>query len=148
MVDIGPKAVSVRSAIAQAIIKFPDEVIKDLDKSNELNTKKGPVFHTAIIAGTMATKKAAELIPFCHQLNLDNSKIRIFWESDNTVLITCEVKTTGKTGVEMEALTGASVAALTVYDMCKALTHHIIIKEVKLLEKRGGKSDINQTDAK
>lgn len=142
MVDVSDKAITSRKAIAQAIIQLPPEIIGNLDKNNEIVTKKGPVFQTAIIAGTMASKKTSELIPFCHQINLDNCSIKIAWDSDSEVVVTCEVKTTGKTGVEMEALTGASVAALTIYDMCKALSHHIIIQEVKLIGKLGGKSDI------
>jgi cyclic pyranopterin monophosphate synthase len=142
MVDVSGKSITSRKAIAQATIWFPPEITGDLDKNNEIVTKKGPVFQTAIIAGTMAAKKTSELIPFCHQINLDNCRIKIEWNSDSEVLVTCEVKTTGKTGVEMEALTGASVAALTIYDMCKALSHHIIIQEVRLIGKFGGKSDI------
>jgi cyclic pyranopterin phosphate synthase len=106
-----------------------------------LRTKKGPVFETAIIAGVMAAKRTHDLIPFCHPLPLEDCKIDIAWGAQNEVVIQCSVRATHKTGVEMEALTGASVAALTIYDMCKALTHGIEIRDVALLSKTGGKRD-------
>ena len=109
---------------------------------DEIQTKKGPVFQTAVIAGIQAVKKTAELIPMCHPLPIDGIKIDIKIISEDTITIVCSVEMEGKTGVEMEALTGASVSALTVYDMCKAISQKMIIKEIKLLEKRGGKSDI------
>ncbi len=109
-------------------------------KGDELITKKGPVFHTAIIAGVMAAKKTHELIPFCHPLALEDCSIRIRIKNTRAI-IDAEAVITSKTGVEMEALTAASVAALTIYDMCKALSHNIIIEEIKLMEKRGGKKD-------
>src|SRR5690606_20853965 len=100
-----------------------------------------PVFDTAIVAGVMAAKRTHELIPFCHPIALEDCRITIDWAGPNEVRIDCAVRATHKTGVEMEALTGATVAALTVYDMCKALTHGIEIREVALLEKSGGKRD-------
>ena len=139
MVDVSKKNDSKRTAIAQSIVYLPDEVLQHLTE-NALQTKKGSVMHTAIIAGVMGSKKTSELIPFCHQLNLTNCNIDISVDQNN-LKITCEATTIGKTGVEMEALTGASVAALTIYDMCKALSHDIVIKETKLLKKTGGKSD-------
>ena len=109
-------------------------------KGDELITKKGPVFQTAIIAGVMAAKKTHQLIPFCHPINLEDCKVKISVKKNKAVIET-EAVITSKTGVEMEALTAASVAALTVYDMCKALSHEIVIAEIKLMEKRGGKKD-------
>jgi cyclic pyranopterin phosphate synthase len=139
MVDVGDKAVTTRTAAARAIVVFPEDA---LVRSGEvLRTKKGPVFDTAIIAGVMAAKRTHELIPFCHPLALEDCRISIEWSGENEVVIECSVRATHKTGVEMEALTGATTAALTVYDMCKALTHGIAIREVVLLAKAGGKRD-------
>lgn len=142
MVDVGDKGITKRTARAQSVVVLPLEVVALLS-NNEIGTKKGPVFQTAIIAGTMAVKRTAELIPLCHPLPIDNCKININVNEQNEVIIECTVSMTGKTGVEMEALTGASVAALTIYDMCKSFSHNIVIKETKLLEKTGGKSDHN-----
>lgn len=140
MVDVGAKAVTKRTATAQTRVRFPSDVADAL-RSRSFNTAKGPVFQTAIIAGVMAAKRTHELIPFCHPLGIENCKVTIDMERDDAV-IHCAVSVHHKTGVEMEALTGASVAALTVYDMCKALSHDIVIAETRLVEKRGGKSDI------
>ncbi|HKU16297.1 MAG TPA: cyclic pyranopterin monophosphate synthase MoaC [Steroidobacteraceae bacterium] len=140
MVDVGEKAVTKRTATAMARVRFPREVAAAL-RSQQFNTSKGPVFHTAIIAGTMAAKRTHELIPFCHPLGIESCKLAIDMEGDEAV-VRCTVAVHHKTGVEMEALTGASVAALTIYDMCKALSHDIVIAETRLVEKRGGKSDI------
>ncbi|MEK7431908.1 MAG: cyclic pyranopterin monophosphate synthase MoaC [Cyanobacteriota bacterium] len=142
MVDVGDKLVTERTASARAIVLLPEEISK-LFYNNDIQSKKGPVFHTAIIAGTMGSKKTPDLIPFCHPIGLENCKITIILKN-NEVIIDCHTKVTSKTGVEMEALTGASIAALTVYDMCKAMSHNIIIKEIKLIEKKGGKSDFIQ----
>ena len=139
MVDVADKAVTARTAVAEARVLLPEEVAKSLAVAG-FATKKGPVFSTAIIAGTMAAKRTHELIPFCHPLALEKCRIDIE-NIGNEVVIRCEVGVHHKTGVEMEALTGASVAALTVYDMCKALSHDIRIEGTRLLEKRGGKSD-------
>ena len=111
------------------------------DRNAELRTRKGPVFDTAIVAGVMAAKRTHELIPFCHPLPIDSCKLAIDWGDEGELVIECAVRATHRTGVEMEALTGAAVAALTIYDMCKALTHGIRITEVVLLEKTGGKRD-------
>lgn len=140
MVDVGEKAVTKRTATAQTRVRFPAEVAEAL-RSKQFNTSKGPVFQTAIIAGTMAAKRTHELIPFCHPLGLENCKLAIDMDGDEAV-VQCTVSIHHKTGVEMEALTGASVAALTIYDMCKALSHDIVIAETRLIEKRGGKSDV------
>ena len=143
MVDVGGKAVTARTAVARSIVVLPPEVLAAVD-GDEIVTKKGPVFQTAIIAGTMAAKKTHELIPFCHPLGLEKCKFSIELQANGEVIIDCEVGLSYKTGVEMEALTGASIAALTIYDMCKALSHDIVIRETRLLSKTGGKSDIGQ----
>lgn len=140
MVDVSDKAVTKRTATAQSIVVLGDIVMQHLT-NGDIQTKKGPVFQTAIIAGTMAAKRTSELIPFCHPIGLENCKIRIDTNGADEAVIICTTTITAKTGVEMEALTGASVAALTIYDMCKALSHEIVIKETKLIEKTGGKSD-------
>ncbi len=143
MVDISEKKNSLRRAIARSIVALPAEVAKNLS-GNNIVTKKGSVFQTAIVAGIMAAKKTGELIPLCHPLGLDDCKIDINIDNEN-LIIDCTATTTGKTGVEMEALTGATMAALTVYDMCKSLSHDIVIKEIKLIEKTGGKNDFKRT---
>lgn len=145
MVDVGDKAVTTRTATARAIVVFPADARPDRDR--ELRTKKGPVFDTAIVAGVMAAKRTHDLIPFCHPLPIESIKLTIDWGSDGEILIQCTVRATHKTGVEMEALTGASVAALTIYDMCKALTHGIAIRELVLVEKTGGKRDYRAAQA-
>lgn len=140
LVDVGGKTPSRREATAQAMVSLPAEVLVHF-KDGEIGSKKGPVFQTAIIAGIMACKKTSELIPLCHPLPLDNCQVHIHLNEHQMVVIECRVTCHHKTGVEMEALTGASVAALTLYDMCKSFSHHIVISEIKLLEKTGGKSD-------
>lgn len=140
MVDVGGKDITVRTAIAESVVLLGEEIIA-LFKDDELHTKKGPVFQTAIIAGIMAAKKTHELIPMCHPLALDHCNIAITVIGKDKVNIIAEVKTTGKTGVEMEALTASSVAALTVYDMCKSISKSIVIQNTKLKKKTGGKSD-------
>lgn len=140
MVDVGDKLVTERTAIAQAIVQLPDDM-KPHIADGEIKTLKGPVFQTAIIAGIQGAKRTSELIPLCHQLNLNKVDIQIEVNDQLEVKITSLAKCSGKTGVEMEALTGASVAALTIYDMCKAFSHNIVIKETRLIKKTGGKSD-------
>ena len=142
MVNVSDKKITKRSAKARAVIS-PGSSIISMVKKNELITKKGPVFQTAIIAGVMGAKKTSELIPFCHPVSLEDCQVKITIVK-NQIIITTESITTGKTGVEMEALTAASVAALTVYDMCKALSHDIVIEEIKLMEKTGGKKDFKR----
>jgi len=139
MVDVGGKAVTRRTATARAVVEFPPDA--EVDRESALRTKKGPVFDTAIVAGVMAVKRTSELIPFCHPIPLEDCKIAIDWARDGTVEIRCTVSATHKTGVEMEALTGATTAALTIYDMCKALSHGIRIRDVALVSKTGGKRD-------
>lgn len=141
MVDVGGKDVTARSATAQALVRFPLEVARVL-REGGMRAKKGPVLDTAIIAGTMAAKRTHELIPFCHPLMIERCALSAEFVSDTELAIRCEVAVSHKTGVEMEALTGASVAALAVYDMCKALSHEIVIAEVRLLEKSGGKREV------
>jgi len=141
MVNVGDKKVTKRTATAKAIMFLGSEIISHFNEK-ELTTKKGPVFQTAIIAGIQAVKKTSELIPMCHPLLINGVDIDIDILNEEHIEIVCTVVIEGKTGVEMEALTGANIAALTVYDMCKAITQKMIIKEVKLIEKSGGKSDI------
>jgi cyclic pyranopterin phosphate synthase len=142
MVDVSGKRVTARTAHARALVRLP-EAVRAAVHDGDISTAKGAVFQTAIIAGTMAAKKTHELIPFCHPIGLDGCKIRIELTAEGDAQIDCETKVTHKTGVEMEALTGANVAALTVYDMCKALSHDIVIDRVHLVSKTGGKSDYN-----
>jgi cyclic pyranopterin phosphate synthase len=137
MVDVSGKAVTQRTAVAEARVHFPSEVAEALRKSG-LRSPKGAVFDTAIVAGVMGAKRTHDLIPFCHPLGLESCKIVIDLEEDDAV-IRCTVSVHHKTGVEMEALTGASIAALTVYDMCKALSHGIVIGDIRLISKDGGK---------
>jgi cyclic pyranopterin monophosphate synthase len=143
MVDVGDKKVTQRIAKAQSIVVLGAEIIQHFTEG-DIQTKKGPVFHTAIIAGTMAAKKTSDLIPLCHPLPIENCKIEISINEQNDVVVLCTASVTSKTGVEMEALMGASVAALTIYDMCKAFSHDIVIKETRLIEKTGGKSDFRR----
>lgn len=142
MVDVSEKKITKRIAKAQAVVFLGKDILSRM-KGDELITKKGPVFQTAIIAGVMGAKKTHELIPFCHPLGLEDCQIIITVKKEKVIIDSIAI-VSGKTGVEMEALTGASVAALTVYDMCKALSHNIIIEEVKLMEKTGGKKDFNR----
>ncbi len=143
MVDVSAKQVSHRTATARSIISMPPEVIEHFT-DGDIKSKKGSVFQTAIIAGIMGAKKTGELIPLCHPLGLDNCKVDIHINEQNEVVIDCTASITAKTGIELEALVGATVAALTVYDMCKALSHDIVIKETKLMEKTGGKRDFRR----
>jgi cyclic pyranopterin phosphate synthase len=144
MVDVSDKSATERHAHASGRVYLP-AVVMDAIEGNEIRTAKGPVFQTAIIAGTMGAKRTHELIPFCHPLGLESCKIDIALEGDAAV-INCRVRITDKTGVEMEALTGVSIAALTIYDMCKALSHDIVIGDIRLESKTGGKSDYGAPD--
>jgi cyclic pyranopterin phosphate synthase len=143
MVDVGDKAVTHRIATAEARLRMPRAVAEALRESGH-RTRKGPVFDTAIVAGVMAAKRTHELIPFCHPLPIDKCDVQIESGAGGLITIRCEVSVHHRTGVEMEALTGATVAALTVYDMCKALSHDIEILSVRLLEKTGGKRDFKR----
>ncbi len=144
MVDVSAKQPTHRTATAQSIVVLPDEVLQYL-VDGELQTKKGAVFQTAIIAGIMAAKKTGDLIPLCHPLGMDNCQVYIRLNEPNEVVIECTASITAKTGIEMEALVGASIAALTVYDMCKAMSHDIVVKETKLISKTGGKRDFKRS---
>jgi cyclic pyranopterin phosphate synthase len=138
MVDVSAKEITRRTARAQAIVHLGKEILSQL-RNDELVTKKGPVFQTAIIAGVMGAKQTSSLIPFCHSIGLDDCQIHIAVKKEK-VVIESEAVVNARTGVEMEALTAVTIAALTVYDMCKALSHEITIEEIRLLEKTGGKS--------
>ncbi len=140
MVNVGEKQISKRIARARAIVQLSDDIIAQIT-DNTLHTKKGTVFQTAIIAGIMAAKKTDQLIPLCHGLSLEKCDVTIKLNAENELIIESFASLHGKTGVEMEAMTAVSIAALTVYDMCKAFTHHIVIKEIRLIEKSGGKRD-------
>jgi cyclic pyranopterin phosphate synthase len=139
MVDVGGKTATRRTATAEARVRFPAAVAAAL-RANGLRSPKGPIFDTAIVAGVMGAKRTHELIPFCHPLGVESCRITIEMDGD-AALIECTVSVHHKTGVEMEALTGAGIAALTIYDMCKALSHDIVIGELRLLAKQGGKHD-------
>ena len=141
MVNVSDKKITKRTAIAKATMFLGEEIITHF-KNDELITKKGPVFQTAIIAGIQGVKKTSEIIPMCHPLLINGVDINIHVINSEHIEVLCEVIIEGKTGVEMEALTGVNIACLTIYDMCKSISQDIIIKEVKLLEKTGGKSDI------
>ena len=145
MVDVSAKAVTLRTAVAESRVRFPAAVARALRDAG-FATRKGPVFHTAIVAGVMAAKRTHELIPFCHPLGLERCDVVIDMHDDEAV-VRCTVSLHHKTGVEMEALTGASIAALTIYDMCKALSHEIVIAETRLIEKQGGKRDVREGSA-
>jgi len=145
MVDVGAKSATRRTAEAVAVVILPPALAAQL-ADNEIVGKKGPVFQTASLAGIMGAKRTSDLIPLCHPLPLDHSNVTLTAgepdaEGRVTVAIRCTAATTGKTGVEMEALTGASVAALTLYDMGKAVARDIEIRSIRLLSKTGGKSD-------
>lgn len=141
MVDVSGKNSTKRTAIAKASMFLGAEIISHFE-NDELMTKKGPVFQTAIIAGIQAVKKTSELIPMCHPLLINGVDIHINIVDKENIEVFCKVTIEGKTGVEMEALTGASTTCLTIYDMCKSISQQMVIREVKLVEKTGGKSDI------
>lgn len=138
MVDVSEKNTNKRTAVASVRVELGAEILSKFE-DKDLRGPKGPVIQTAIIAGTMAAKKTGELIPFCHPLPVEHCHFEITPDTLG-ISIRCEVATTGKTGVEMEAMTGASVAALTVYDMCKAMNKAIRILDLHLVSKTGGKS--------
>lgn len=142
MVDVSDKNATKRVARAQAIVNVGPSILKKI-KDQELMTKKGPVFQTAILAGVMGAKRTSDLIPLCHPIGLEDCQVNIAVKGGK-ILINTTATIVSKTGVEMEALTAASIAALTIYDMCKALSHEITIEEIKLMEKTGGKSDFKR----
>lgn len=139
MVDVGNKRITERIAVAQSVVHVGSMVAKQIAMNS---LKKGDVLTTAQIAGITNAKKTSEIIPMCHNIPLSSVKVTTHLDiKDNSVYITARVRTEGGTGVEMEALVAASAAALTVYDMCKALSHDITIREIRLMEKKGGKRD-------
>lgn len=142
MVNVGDKPVTRRTAHAIATVVLPPALL-ELWRDGEITTKKGAVLQTAILGGVMGAKRTSELIPLCHPLPLENCRVEIEVGDDGLATIHCRVQTEAKTGVEMEALTGASVAALTLYDMAKSISHEIVIREIRLVEKTGGKRDLH-----
>ena len=144
MVDVTDKAVTFREAAAQAVVRMRPET---LDMIVTGGHPKGDVLAVARIAGIQAAKKTSDLIPLCHPLMLTGVKVELSAQGSDAVLIVARCKLSGQTGVEMEALTAASVAALTVYDMCKAVDRGMTIESVRVLEKRGGKSGHFKADA-
>ena len=147
MVDVGSKAVTRRTATARSTVVFPEAVLTAFRRngsSTDLVGPKGPIFATAVLAGIMAAKQTSNLIPLCHPLPLEKVHVNITWQSQNSIVIECTAVVTHKTGVEMEALTGASVAALTVYDMVKAVSHDVCITDMQLVHKHGGKRTIDK----
>jgi cyclic pyranopterin phosphate synthase len=141
MIDISHKPIVPRQATAQAQIQLPMQ-LKDYIRGGDIYLKKGAVLQTAIVAGTMAVKKTEQLIPFCHQLPIESCDFEVNMNEQLLITIKCTVKTTAKTGVEMEALCGVTVAALTVYDMCKSVSPHIVVRDTRLLIKTGGKTKL------
>ncbi len=137
MVDVGEKPITERAALARAFVRFPNGIPAEI---REGRGPKGPVEEVARAAGLLAAKRTAELIPMCHPLGLDHLEIRFEVVGDDRLEIRCRAACRGRTGVEMEAMTGAAIAALTIYDMAKALERGIAIERVELLEKSGGKS--------
>ena len=141
MVNVSDKKITKRTAIAKATMFLGSEIISHF-KNEEPTTKKGPVFQTAIIAGIQGVKKTSELIPMCHPLLINGVDVDIKIIDSEHIEVLCKVTIEGKTGVEMEALTGANITCLTIYDMCKSISQKMVIKEVKLVEKTGGKSNV------
>ena len=139
MVDVGHKAASARSALARAVVVFPAGVLESVLAGSG---PKGPVAEVARVAGILAAKRTGELVPLCHPLALDHVDVELRALDGERLEVRCRAACTGRTGVEMEAMVGASVAALTVYDMTKALSKGIRVETVELLEKVGGKSGL------
>jgi len=146
IVDVSDKTVTKRTAHARTLVRLPEKILKHLH-DGDIQRKKGPVFQTAILAGIMAAQKTSELIPLCHPIGLEDCQVHIELNEDNAIQIDCTTTVTHKTGIEMEALTGASVAALTIYDMCKGMSHDITIEQTRLIKKTGGKQDYRASDA-
>ena len=139
IIDISKKKITKRTATAQGSIIFSKKTFKKLEK---MQTKKGEITNVAILAGIMGAKKTSELIPLCHNIDITNVDIKITTNKKlSNLVINASVKSTSKTGVEMEALTAVSISCLTIYDMCKSLDKNIIIDKIKLISKKGGKSD-------
>jgi len=145
MVNVCDKRPTRRAARARAVVTFPPDVAARF-QDGELVLPKGPVFQTAILAGIMGAKQTGNLIPLCHPIGLEDCRIDIRLSEAGHAVIECTAEIVHKTGVEMEALTGASIAALTIYDMCKSLSHDIRIAGIELVEKTGGKADFHRTE--
>lgn len=144
MVDVSEKQPTRRVARARAEVVLPPEV-RALFRDGEIHTKKGPVFYAATLTGTIAAKKTSDILPLCHPLPLEKCAFDIRMdESGEVVIIECEVATHHRTGVEMEALAGVNGAALAIYDMCKGISHDIVIRETRLMKKTGGKRDFER----
>lgn len=140
MVNILDKNISKRLAVAEGIIKFSQGTFNKILK---LETAKGEIKNVAILSGVIGAKKTSELIPLCHNIPIDNVEIKVKTLSlTKSIKVICKVNTSAKTGVEMEALTGVTIACLTIYDMCKSIDKGIIIKNIKLIKKYGGKSGL------
>ena len=146
IIDVSEKKRTRRTAHARTLVRVTPGIL-ELFTDGDIQSKKGPVFQTAILAGVIASKKTWDLIPLCHPIALEDCQIRIDVNEDDAIQIDCTVTATHKTGVEREALTGATIAALTIYDMCKAMSHDITIEQTRLIEKRGGKRDYRAPDA-
>ena len=146
MVDVGDKQTTTRVAVARATLDLPPEVAERLVEG-DITTAKGSVFSTAILAGIQAAKKTPQLIPLSHVVPLDDVSVEVTpGEDGRELVVICRAKAEHKTGVEMEALTGATVAALTIYDMTKALSRDVVVREIRLMEKSGGKNDFRRED--
>ncbi|WP_289115773.1 cyclic pyranopterin monophosphate synthase MoaC [uncultured Psychrobacter sp.] len=141
MVDVSGKTTTTREANATGQVRFPSEIYEQIKAADGM-TKKGSITQTAHIAGIMAAKRTHDMIPLCHPLPLDKIGLTfVYNDALSSITVSAVVKVTHKTGVEMEALTAVSVACLTIYDMTKALSHDIIINDIHLIKKTGGKSD-------
>ena len=142
IVDISSKKITSRVAIAQGIVAFSKSTYKKIES---LKTKKGEIKSVAIIAGIIGAKKTSDIIPLCHNIKIENIDIDIQEiKKISSLKVTSFVKSRGKTGVEMEALNGVSIACLTIYDMCKSIDKNIVIKDIRLVKKKGGKSDFSK----
>lgn len=142
MVDVGAKSLTRREACAEANVVFPAEVAAAL-RERHLRSAKGAVVDTAVIAGTLAVKRTHELVPFCHPLPVEKIAFEHDWVDADTLRLRCTVAAVAKTGVEMEALIGVQIAAATLYDMCKALSHAIRVERVAVVAKCGGRDDFD-----
>ena len=141
IVDISSKKITRRMAIAQGIVEFSKSTYKKIEL---LKTKKGEIINMAIISGIMGAKKTSDMIPLCHNIKIENIDIDIqAIKKISSLKVTSSVKSRGKTGVEIEALIGVSIACLTIYDMCKSIDKKIVIKDIRLIKKKGGKSDLS-----
>lgn len=147
MVDVGHKTVTRREACAEALVVFPADVAETL-RSQQLRSAKGAVVDTAVIAGTLAVKRTHELVPFCHLLPVEKIAFEHDWIGADTLRLRCSVAAVAKTGVEMEAMVGVQIAAATVYDMCKALSHFIRIECVAVVAKSGVRDDFDRREAR